>query len=40
VAVPRKEDFGLVLNRYVNQRLLFRLTQTEQGRRFLLEGAV
>ena len=39
LAAARSEDFGLVLTRYANRRLLFRLGQTERRNRFLLVGA-
>ncbi len=39
LAAARREDFGLILTRYANQRLLFRLTESEHHHRFLLKGA-
>ncbi len=39
LAASRNEDFGLVLTRFANQRLLFRLSQTTHRNRFLLKGA-
>lgn len=39
LAAARSEEFGLVLTRYANQRLLFRLSQSEHRHLFLLKGA-
>ncbi len=38
-AAAAKEDFNSVLTRYGNERLLYRLTKTNHGRRFTLKGA-
>ena len=39
LAVTRKEDFNAILTRYGNERLLYRLTCTKHGKRFVLKGA-
>ena len=39
LAVTRKEDFNAILARYGNERLLYRLTRTKHGKRFVLKGA-
>ena len=39
LARERREDFQLVLTRYANERLLFRLAASEHGQRFVLKGA-
>ena len=39
VARERGEDFQLVLTRYVNERLLYRLAASPHGSRFVLKGA-
>jgi predicted nucleotidyltransferase component of viral defense system len=39
LARERGEDFQLVLTRYANERLLFRLAASERGKRFVLKGA-
>ncbi len=39
LAVVRKEDFNSILARYGNERLLYRLTRTRHGKRFVLKGA-
>ncbi|HET7506031.1 MAG TPA: nucleotidyl transferase AbiEii/AbiGii toxin family protein, partial [Kofleriaceae bacterium] len=39
LARERGEDFQLVLTRYANERLLFRLATSEHGERFVLKGA-
>jgi predicted nucleotidyltransferase component of viral defense system len=39
LARERKEDFQLVLTRYANERLLFRLAQSPHASRFVLKGA-
>lgn len=40
IARDRTEDFQLVLSRYALERLLFRLSQSPYGDRFLLKGAM
>jgi predicted nucleotidyltransferase component of viral defense system len=40
IARERGQSFQLLLIRYVNERLLYRLTQTKHRDRFLLKGAV
>jgi hypothetical protein len=40
VARERKEDFNFLLNRYVLERLLYRLTQSPHAGTFLLKGAM
>jgi len=40
VARERKEDFNFLLNRYVLERLLYRLTQSAHAGTFLLKGAM
>ena len=35
----RGEDFQLLLSRYANERLLYRLGVSEQGSKFILKGA-
>lgn len=39
LARERGEDFQLVLTRYANERLLFRLASTRHAQRFVLKGA-
>ena len=39
LAKERGEDFQLVLLRYLNERLLFRLAASRHGPRFVLKGA-
>jgi predicted nucleotidyltransferase component of viral defense system len=39
LARERSEDFQLVLIRYANERLLFRLASSRYGQRFVLKGA-
>jgi hypothetical protein len=39
LARERGEDFQLVLTRYANERLLFRLTSSKHAERFVLKGA-
>ncbi len=39
LAKERGEDFQFVLTRYTNERLLFRLAQSQHGSRFVLKGA-
>ena len=39
LARERGEDFQLVLTRYANERLLYRLARSEHGSRFVLKGA-
>jgi predicted nucleotidyltransferase component of viral defense system len=39
LARERGEDFQLVLTRYANERLLYRLTQSSHAPRFVLKGA-
>jgi predicted nucleotidyltransferase component of viral defense system len=39
LARERSEDFQLVLTRYANERLLFRLASSKHGQRFVLKGA-
>jgi predicted nucleotidyltransferase component of viral defense system len=39
LARERREDYQLVLTRYANERLLFRLATSEHGPRFVLKGA-
>jgi predicted nucleotidyltransferase component of viral defense system len=39
LARARGEDFQLVLTRYANERLLFRLASSRHGQRFVLKGA-
>lgn len=39
LARERGEDFQLVLTRYANERLLFRIATSEHGQRFVLKGA-
>jgi predicted nucleotidyltransferase component of viral defense system len=39
LARERGEDFQLVLTRYANERLLFRLATSRHGERFVLKGA-
>jgi len=39
LARERGEDFQLVLTRYVNERLLYRLAASPHGSRFVLKGA-
>ncbi|RME26117.1 MAG: nucleotidyl transferase AbiEii/AbiGii toxin family protein [Deltaproteobacteria bacterium] len=39
LARERGEDFQLVLTRYANERLLYRLASSPHGRRFVLKGA-
>lgn len=39
LARERAEDFQLVLTRYANERLLFRLASSTHGQRFVLKGA-
>jgi hypothetical protein len=38
LARERGEDFQLVLTRYANERLLYRLTQSSHAPRFVLKG--
>ena len=38
LARERGEDFQLVLTRYVNERLLYRLATSPYGSRFVLKG--
>jgi predicted nucleotidyltransferase component of viral defense system len=40
IANERGQSFQLLLTRYVNERLLYRLTQTQHRDHFLLKGAV
>ena len=40
LARERGEDFGLVLVRYVTERLLYRLGQSPHADRFVVKGAV
>jgi hypothetical protein len=40
LARKQGEDFQLVLTRYVIERLLYRLSQSEHGRQFVLKGAM
>jgi predicted nucleotidyltransferase component of viral defense system len=40
VAADRKEDFNSLLARYAMERLLYRLTRTRHGKRFVLKGAM
>lgn len=40
VARERGEDFQLLLTRYMNERLLYRLAQSPHAQRFLLKGAM
>jgi hypothetical protein len=40
LARERGEDFQLVLTRYANERLLFRLASSRHAERFVLKGAV
>lgn len=39
LARERGEDFQLVLTRYANERLLFRLASSRHAERFVLKGA-
>ncbi len=39
LAMTRKEDFNAILTRYGNERLLYRLSRTRHGKRFILKGA-
>jgi hypothetical protein len=39
IAHERGEDFQLLLTRYANERLLFRLASSNQSSRFVLKGA-
>lgn len=39
LAKQRGEDFQLLLTRYANERLLYRLTRSQHGNAFLLKGA-
>ncbi|MEZ4224724.1 MAG: hypothetical protein R3B13_27480 [Polyangiaceae bacterium] len=39
LARERGEDFQLVLTRYANERLLYRLASSEHASRFVLKGA-
>jgi len=39
LAKRRGDDFQLLLTRYANERLLYRLTKSQHGDRFLLKGA-
>ena len=39
VARSKNQPFELVLTRFVNERLLYRLSQTEHRTRFVLKGA-
>lgn len=39
LARERKEDFQLVLTRYANERLLYRLSRSDHADRFVLKGA-
>lgn len=39
LAEDRSEDFQLVLTRYVNERLLYRLSASRHGKQFVLKGA-
>ena len=39
LAASRKEDFNAILTRYGNERVLYRLTRTKHGKRFVLKGA-
>jgi predicted nucleotidyltransferase component of viral defense system len=39
LARERGEDFQLLLTRYANERLLYRLAQSSYGARFALKGA-
>ena len=40
LARQRKEDFGLVLTKYALERLLFRISQSEYQKIFVLKGAL
>lgn len=40
IAADRKEDFNALLARYAVERLLYRLTRTLHGKRFVLKGAM
>jgi hypothetical protein len=40
VAADRQQDFNLLLARYAAERLLYRLTMTRHGKRFVLKGAM
>ena len=37
--VVRTEDFQLLLTRYANERLLYRLSVSPHGKHFILKGA-
>jgi hypothetical protein len=39
IARERREDFQLLLTRYANERLLYRLSMSPHGSRFVLKGA-
>lgn len=39
LAAAGKEDFNAILGRYANERILYRLTRTKHGKRFILKGA-
>ncbi len=39
IAMNRKEDFNAILVRYGNERLLYRLSRTRHGKKFILKGA-
>ena len=39
LAMAQKEDFNAVLARYGNERLLYRLSLTRHGQKFILKGA-
>lgn len=39
IARDRREDFQLLLTRYANERLLYRLSMSPHGSRFVLKGA-
>ena len=39
LAASRKEDFNALLAGYGNERILYRLSQTKHGKRFVLKGA-
>jgi predicted nucleotidyltransferase component of viral defense system len=39
LAAASKEDFNAILGRYANERILYRLTRTKHGKRFILKGA-
>lgn len=39
LAKERRDDFQLVLTRYANERLLYRLSVSEHAERFVLKGA-